>query len=68
MITLIILFVKNTKITILLKLRSQEVFVLMNNLKDGYYISIYSCVNKYLNNYESCLRHDHNMSLWKKTK
>ena len=38
----------------------------MNTLIDGFYLSIYSCVNQYLNNAETCLRHDHNMTLWKK--
>lgn len=36
----------------------------MQNIKDGYYLSIYSCLNKYLNNNKVSMRHDHNMSLW----
>lgn len=38
----------------------------MMKLTDGYYLSIYSCVNKYLNGYGDSMRHDHNMALWEK--
>ncbi|MGN6715267.1 carbamoyltransferase C-terminal domain-containing protein [Anaerocolumna jejuensis] len=38
----------------------------MDIIKDGFYLSVYSCVNKYLCSTKKSLRHDHNMSLWKK--
>lgn len=37
----------------------------MQNLKSGYYLSIYTDINKHLNSLKNSLRHDHNMSLWK---
>lgn len=40
----------------------------MDTIKDGFYLSVYSCVNKYLCSTKQSLRHDHNMSLWKKEK
>lgn len=38
----------------------------MGFIKDGYYLSIYSCINKVLCSTKQSLRHDHNMALWEK--
>lgn len=40
----------------------------MYMLEDGYYISVYSNIDPIMNCYKNCfIRHDHNISLWKKS-
>lgn len=36
-------------------------------MKDGYYLSVYTCINPISYYYNIPLRHDHNMALWKLT-